>query len=124
MLKTKLWCFVNLLSFLFYQALNYSPDILPLPTSHRLCSNLVHFYTHYITGSNQQILINGQEARPEKEVPHFEKSVVVKFPLRKSLVELYDETEQDIKIYVSYDEVKRFALITILRVGCNNQLED
>ncbi|CAK8692992.1 unnamed protein product [Clavelina lepadiformis] len=89
---------------LYVEALNYSPDILPLPTSHRLCSNLVHFYTHYITGSNQQILINGQEARPEKEVPHFEKSVVVKFPLRKSLVELYDETEQDIKIYVSYDE--------------------
>lgn len=90
-----------------FQAHNYSTNLLPLSNSSRLCSNIIHFYTHYSSEEDFRQL----DIQPEKIAPYFNKPIVVEFPLKNSAISMYNKHENEFKILVSYDEVRIFFFL-------------
>nr|CAB3221561.1 ankyrin giant isoform [Phallusia mammillata] len=90
-------------SFLLYvEGNNYSQELLPLPSGHYLCSNLINFYTHTLPSRIHGNHIAGEN--PEREIPHFQKPITVKFVLRPSALAKFDENEHEFKVFASFDE--------------------
>lgn len=86
----------------YIQGHNYSHQVLPLPSGHYLCSNLINFYTHIVPSRCYGNPSEGE--KPEREIPHFQNPITVEFVLRPAAMAKYNDLEHEFKVFASFDD--------------------